>query len=360
MTRKDLAFGKAIQQELINPDNTNEEEKEEMREFLAQPENQKYNRNLRMLLQEAWKGGLEATNPLDHIYALLNLASDQAELGIIVDYTVSPVELYTQATRAIYEKGDLALMAYCNHVPKSLPSWVPNFTGDRGWIPLREHCGHAWEGTSAFDASKGSKAAISFDDSESRVSEIEGTLVDTVNFVDVPRAKVSVNSVTPDNRRHMVHWIRQSFDYIRDVECEAYPDAKSRKEAAWRTPILGHFRLGKGTERAGPEAEKGYDALLSEDENTHEPALKRLADIYFSQMMGASIPFRTTKGYIGMGPASAEPGDSVVVVLGCEVPFLLRKEDAASYRLVGEAYVHGIMFGELFAQEPQIETFQLC
>lgn len=364
MTRKELAFGKAIQQKIANPDNTNEEEKKEMREFLAKPENRKYNRNLRMLLQEAWKGELEATNPLDLIYALLNLASDHAELGINVDYTVSPVELYTQATRAIYEKGDLALMAYCNGVPKHLPSWVPNFTGERGWIPLREHCGNAWEGTSAFDASKGSEANISFDASNSRVLKIEGILVDTVNFVDVPRLGISVNSVTPDSRRHMVHWIRQSFDYIKEVECEAYPDTKSRKEAAWRTPILDHFRLGQGTHRAGAEAEKGYDALLSKDIETQDtdPALKRLANIYFSQMMSASngtIPFRTNKGYIGIGPASVEQGDLAVVLLGCEVPFLLRKENAVTYRLVGEAYVHGVMFGELFEKEPKVDTFKL-
>lgn len=362
MTRQDLRVGEAIRQKLADPD-TDDETKTQMREFFAKPENQIYARNLRMLLQEAWKAELEATNPLDHIYALLNLASDHEDLGIEVDYTVSPIELYTKVARALYAKGDLALMAYCNGVQTNFPSWVPNFTGEQGWIPLRELCGHAWRGTSAFDASKGRQAVIAFEECNSRVLKIRGISVDTLVFVDVQRAGIGVNDVTPSNRKHMVHWLRQAFGYLSNIECEAYPNAKARKEAVWKTPILDHFRLGQGTERAGAEAEKGYDALLSEERETQEPASIRLADIYFSQMMSASNgtrPFRTNKGYIGLGPASAEEGDLVVVILGCEVPFLLRKEDGGNYRLIGEAYVHGIMFGELFAHEPRIDTFHLC
>ena len=156
----------------------------------------------------------------------------------------------------------------------------------------------------------------------------------------------------------------------------------------WKTPILDHFRLGKGTERAGPEAQKGYHALLGRkleneapeakepepqdrepqepkppEPKPQDPETERLENIYFFQMMGASNgtkPLRTKKGYIGLGPASAEEGDVVAVLLGCEVPFMLRKEEDGQYRLIGEAYIHGIMFGELFAHDPKIDTFPLC
>ncbi|KAK7182295.1 uncharacterized protein CC84DRAFT_610766 [Paraphaeosphaeria sporulosa] len=367
MTRRELRLGEEIRHDLADPA-IDDEQKKKLREFLAEPENQIYNRNLRMLLQEAWKAELEATNPLDHIYALLNLASDREELGIEVDYTLSPVELYRKAVRAIYTKGDLALLAYCkwDGVQTDLPSWVPHFTGQQGWIPIRELCGRGWHGTSVFDASKGKQAVIAFGECNPKILKINGIAVDTLTFLDVRRADVSVNDVTPANRRHIVHWLRQTFDYLSDIECEAYPNAKARKEAVWKTPILNHFNrgyLGQGDNHAGPEAEKGYNALLRDDMETQEPALVRLADIYFSHMMRASNrtrPFRTSKGYIGLGSTRAEEGDIVVVLLGCEVPFLLRKWGEYHYRLIGEVYVHGIMFGELFAHEPQIDTFHLC
>ncbi|KAH6850495.1 hypothetical protein B0I37DRAFT_371774 [Chaetomium sp. MPI-CAGE-AT-0009] len=60
--------------------------------------------------------------------------------------------------------------------------------------------------------------------------------------------------------------------------------------------------------------------------------------------------FRTRNGRIGLGPRSVgkEPGceDEIWVLGGADVPFILRREGEKRYRVVGEAYVHGIMYGE--------------
>ncbi len=48
-------------------------------------------------------------------------------------------------------------------------------------------------------------------------------------------------------------------------------------------------------------------------------------------------------------PRDARVGDSIVIVPGCHIPFILRKktDDKGEYfRIVGCAYVHGIMDGE--------------
>lgn len=39
-------------------------------------------------------------------------------------------------------------------------------------------------------------------------------------------------------------------------------------------------------------------------------------------------------------------GDVIAVFYGCEVPFLLRAAGGDCYKLVGNCYVHGIMYGE--------------
>ena len=58
-------------------------------------------------------------------------------------------------------------------------------------------------------------------------------------------------------------------------------------------------------------------------------------------------PFRTRKGYFGIGTQSLDEGDSVWIVPGSPVPLILRHvEGCGRYRLIGGAYVHGIMNGE--------------
>ncbi|KAF4820727.1 Heterokaryon incompatibility protein 6, OR allele [Colletotrichum siamense] len=66
--------------------------------------------------------------------------------------------------------------------------------------------------------------------------------------------------------------------------------------------------------------------------------------------------FVTTRGYLGIGPASAHPGDHVAILISSQVPFILRGCRDNGYRIVGEAYVSGIMNGsavDLLVKEEQ-------
>jgi hypothetical protein len=63
--------------------------------------------------------------------------------------------------------------------------------------------------------------------------------------------------------------------------------------------------------------------------------------------------FITENGFFGVGPAATEIGDAVHILLGADVPFLLRQknmcgryEPDGSWSLVGECYVQGLMVGE--------------
>lgn len=61
--------------------------------------------------------------------------------------------------------------------------------------------------------------------------------------------------------------------------------------------------------------------------------------------------FLTAGGRIGHGPAATKIGDSVVAFNKASIPHLIREVWRASaervYRLVGEAFVSGMMRGEV-------------
>lgn len=58
--------------------------------------------------------------------------------------------------------------------------------------------------------------------------------------------------------------------------------------------------------------------------------------------------FSTFKGGFGIGPLITRPGDVCCVIFGADVPFILRPNpDSPDYRLLGEAFVHGVMNGEI-------------
>ena len=97
-----------------------------------------------------------------------------------------------------------------------------------------------------------------------------------------------------------------------------------------------------------PEEQEEYQKSLEEIENTEflfdNPGSKRRFCV-------------TEKGYIGMVPHLSQVGDIVCVFFGAKVPFIVRNADLSNreggeggrgrYQLVGEAYVHGMMDGQV-------------
>jgi hypothetical protein len=58
----------------------------------------------------------------------------------------------------------------------------------------------------------------------------------------------------------------------------------------------------------------------------------------------------TDDGYMGLVPNRTKREDHIGVILGCDVPFVLRKAEGG-WKLVGECYIHGLMDGEAMRLE---------
>ncbi|KAL4724311.1 hypothetical protein ACLX1H_008924 [Fusarium chlamydosporum] len=93
--------------------------------------------------------------------------------------------------------------------------------------------------------------------------------------------------------------------------------------------------------------------LLIEESYCGATELQREALSWAVNAMAWRRVFGTTGGRMGMGTCATEVGDRVVVLRGCNTPLVLR-ESGKGWKLVGECYLHGIMYGEVVAQEDEL------
>ncbi|KAI1069336.1 hypothetical protein LB507_008620 [Fusarium sp. FIESC RH6] len=63
--------------------------------------------------------------------------------------------------------------------------------------------------------------------------------------------------------------------------------------------------------------------------------------------------FGTRDGRMGMGSGAAQVGDSVILLAGCNTPLIFR-ECNGGWKLVGECYMHGVMYGEVEPKEHEL------
>lgn len=79
---------------------------------------------------------------------------------------------------------------------------------------------------------------------------------------------------------------------------------------------------------------------------------------YFKVAMRRMCSWRclvvTEDGHVGLGPEATRPGDVVCILKDAPMPLLLRAEDDGDkFKLVGQAYIQGMMFGEITKSEPE-------
>ncbi|KAH8588345.1 hypothetical protein B0O99DRAFT_639551 [Bisporella sp. PMI_857] len=119
------------------------------------------------------------------------------------------------------------------------------------------------------------------------------------------------------------------------------------------------------TVRSFPTIHTAFKDLvaLAAADNRGGPSAKYLETIaglhqstdIFTEAWGLQTPnhilFRTSKGRFGQGPVSLQPGEQVWLISNAQMPLVLRPvEGTDSFNLIGVAYIHGCMHGELVAE----------
>jgi hypothetical protein len=126
-----------------------------------------------------------------------------------------------------------------------------------------------------------------------------------------------------------------------DEQKERYRQILQSRERHFSMSYAGFPQLSTIIENA-EKCSSGQLGILHPLVNTSDTFLLR------AQISGGGRRlFVTPEKWLGSGPELLESGDEVWLLKNAAVPFILRPTGDSQYQLVGEAYVHGIMYGEL-------------
>lgn len=238
------------------------------------------------------------------------------------------------------------------------PSWVPKPASAIAVEPLflKEMRAQKARGRALHDRSWRIFHAASKTDStfslsnDGRALSLNAHILDTVKAV-APLPK------TRETERAFYKTLRSWYPTRSRLIEVPYPPQSSMTvpNALWRT-LLMNIWLTTHPAPDGCEVHfTNYLARISESASSIKHDLRLMhkpdpeeGDIFAAAMVDVGIDrvmFVTEKGYLGLGPARTEVADKVSLIAGAHVPFVLR-EGASGWILVGEAYVHGIMYGE--------------
>ena len=301
----------------------------------------------------------KASDPRDYVYALLGHPSASISGVRIVepDYNKSAEELCFEVTMKILEQSkSLRVLSAVHHGDGALDgkecSWIPNWSRDVSVLSLGVYQDHYFD--VEYDASAGISAFWKLAEL-GRALDVHGFVFDEIQeYVDTEETSKD-RSVVLKEVDELISAVL-SFGFQKDA-------SRGERLAAVGQTITAGFRNENSQQFAAEfaafrvhlvrEASKqGRDKLhelLPEGMDTLESIAKKrnVDDIYWaaSRFCTGRKVFCTKHGMLGLGPTILRAGDLCCILFGAHVPFILRRV-AEKYRLVGEAYVDGVMRGE--------------
>ncbi|MCJ1378232.1 hypothetical protein MMC17_001329 [Xylographa soralifera] len=316
---------------------------------------------------------LDATNPRDKIYAALGLVKGSST--VIPDYSLGVGEVYRSFARQyIEEHNTLDLLEECNLSADDIVSWAPNYS--------RKTFGHGLEKHSerdrsirVYNASRGKPAQFKFSDDSKTLTLIgcysdpiavvgmKWTFMNPSNILDATYNKQGLPSGRSASERNptlgptLAQWKELIVTYGRDREPGKqdlsyenlteirYPHANDDLKSAFDKTLCADIRWVPDTD----PMKLARHARISTGENiAFEPIPWQTGEVKkeFKFAIKERVFFITQAGYIGLAPEAAKENDVVCVVLGGEVPHVIRPKKNGHYLFVGECYVHGLMDGQ--------------
>lgn len=289
-----------------------------------------------------------ATDPRDKVFSLLGLTPENP---MQPNYRLTTVQVYSNAvTCMLKEDGDLRAFCWLGNVEDrdpDWPSWVPDFTKFQEGSSISHR--FEWKGSTRIYNASGTTEnnPMTFNiREEGKVLALTGLCVDIIAELGDESPGPSVASAGLSGDLPSLGDVLPSWKQVAgllDGEVE-----NSRLQAFWRAVLadqgiedfdlngeqdhsdlaaeyIGASRLPKVTPSFPPSEELEKKIIATLD---HHPGPQ------YSRKF-----FVTENGRMGIGPQAARKGDVIYVLLGGEVPYLLRPDSEGRHEMLGEWYV---------------------
>ncbi|KAK4463259.1 het-domain protein [Cladorrhinum samala] len=346
-------------------------------------------RGLHFLLQ-SFRPSL-ATNELDKVYALIGLSGEKHLEGFPIDYTKTKAEVYLKAAKAIIFTLDgpgehvLYEAARSENALTDCPSWVPDWTE----MPIRTNLGLTLSATAKWycDASGERRRAVKADGKSGRPERMsirpsgktlhmKAAVLQQIAALGSPPAPNSEGSAAL-NTIHLANVIEDLARYKDELGSSAYPPTGQPIDTA--LGILLEADQPRQTDGVTNWNEEpgtrsflyGVDfEVLLERAILGKPYRAFAAQIYLGcrssihNMIKATVGRRfavsdSDRSFAALVPTRTQIGDWICILERAMVPFILRKNpEDGTFTLVGDAYVHGMMLGEMFEDEENLPVMQ--
>ncbi|KAM5349851.1 hypothetical protein ACJ41O_006356 [Fusarium nematophilum] len=294
----------------------------------------------------------KATDPRDKVYALLGISSGFSKRRLAPDYTLPLGAVYVQTAKALSKVDGLSRLAFLSFVQHSnrrlssdLPSWVPDWR-DALHAPWLIYNSGFWSANAA-------RAQITFpplaDPDELVVSGI------SLMRVAVLGSQAGVKHGIPSElilrelpNPYVCPWkvaFSEGLNLEEDPRGRLAPSDSCQCKTSfwdWKRRHRNHCEEFVAFQKPDADFELlGWPAHEADQTSVAWDQLQGNRGIAYGRRL-----FIMDLGYIGLAPLATAVGDEVCVLLGGNVPYVIRQE-GQRYRFVGECYVFGIMDGEV-------------
>ena len=298
----------------------------------------------------------QTTDPRDKVYALLGIAR-QEDRVVIPDYSKTTDRLRRELVKHQVEvDNSLRCLAGNRLGPDDQRFQYPSWGADMSGLHLPSTQAEIWYPSQVDHAASGdSRPEVSFS-ADLDYLTVKGLLVDTIEKVYIPLPPIICDEGLTRGPVAFLKGMRQISKLYSSLNAV-------RKNDLWRAMVMDRDAYDiTGPVTPAPERlHHRFEVLLGLAQPPHdfEPSLplksRRMA--YLAPLIhnlkislfNRSV-FVTTIGRIGISPLATKTGDMACILFGGYSCYVLREENGERCVLIGDAYVHGVMNGELMRE----------
>lgn len=295
----------------------------------------------------------QATDPRDKVYALLNVAIDVFSNDLRPDYHLSHLEVYAMTCKWLLARyRNLAFLSLVEKKDKpDLVSWVPDFRSKDDFNFMHQ-ARLIFRPTQVIWRASGSAIA--------RESPM------TTPLLHMPVHAIRIGKVVAmtDPPGNLVGNVALGTKVLEGGQWEHFASAAAENgiytltgepiDLAFQRIRMWDVRPGEGNRRRSrqkpltladiPKLPDLLEAVTS-IENLDRWHFNDIASRILNSTTRKRL-VRTETGYLGLARRCVDLGDELFILMGFDVPCVMRKIGGQFYSFGGEAYVHGAMDGE--------------